>query len=189
MTNEPEIAVAPPETLPSTAPAEPEATAAATPTAPGRHRDDQPETKEPQPSPPSAERIRELLAGLSVVTVKLNRVPKNSYDLMVVKTAEEALQRAGIKVTSESQEDAAAVLTLSFEAKKVDASYVFNMRAGLSYRGEDSSEISLWQQDEEVAQLKASALGSTPPSVLRNKVSAFYGSLIREYRQAVAKSE
>ncbi|MCA9142058.1 MAG: protein kinase [Planctomycetaceae bacterium] len=190
-TKKPEVAVAPPGNTnpPTTAPAEPKATTAKTPAPRSDNHDDQPEMKKSEPRSPSAEQIKELLAGLSVVTVKLDRVPKNSYDLMVVKTAEEALQRAGLKVTSESQEDAAAILTLSFEARKADSSYIFNMDAELKYRGEDSHEISVWKQSEEVAQLKASVLGNTPPSVLRSKVAGFYGSLVREYRQAVAKSE
>jgi hypothetical protein len=152
-------------------------------------RDNQSDTKKPEPVPPSSERIKELLAGLSLVTIKLDRKPKNSYDLMVLKTAEEALERAGLKVAAESEDESAAVLTLSFEADKAESFFVFKLGAELKCSDEDSQEVSVWKRREEVAQLKASALGNTPPSVLRSKVSGFYNAFVRDYRRAVTGSE
>jgi serine/threonine-protein kinase len=164
--------------------------ASAAPTAePAPKSNKQPDAKKPELEPTSPERIKELFAGLSEVTIQLDRKPKNSYDLMVLKTAEEALQRVGLKVTPESQEASAAILTLSFEAEKAESSFIFKMAAELKCRDGESQEVSVWKHQEEVAQLRASALGNTPPSVLRNKVSGFYMAFVREYRRAVTGSE
>ncbi|MBI2477223.1 MAG: protein kinase, partial [Planctomycetia bacterium] len=169
---------------PSNVPPETQPAVTTSPTERDANRDDQSNTKEVIPSLPSPQRIKELLASLSVVTIKLDRKPKNTYDLMVLKTAEEALVRAGLKVTLESQEDSDAVLTLSFEAEKAESFYVFNLGAELKCRDGDSQEVSVWKHQEEVGRLRASAVGNTPPSPLRGKVSSFYSGFVKDYRQA-----
>ncbi|MEX0818427.1 MAG: protein kinase [Pirellulaceae bacterium] len=159
------------------------------PTTPDADRDDPSDVNEPEAGPPSPERIKELLAGLSEVTVTLDRKPNQkalAYDYMVVRTATEALERAGLKVTAEAQDASSAVLTLSFEAEKVESYIVFNLGAELKCRDEDSQEVVVWKRHEEVAKVSAGALGPTPPSVLRNKVSSFYIAFIGEYKRAVA---
>ncbi len=174
---------------PNDVPAESQPVATAPPTDGDAKRGNPSDIPQPEPGPPSPERIKELLAGLSVVTIQLDRKPKNAYDLMVLKTAEEALERAGLKVTVEAQEQAAAVLTLSFEAAKAESTYLFTLGAELKCRDGDAREVSVWKLREEVAQLKASALGNTPPSVLRNKVSGFYSAFVRDYRRAATGME
>lgn len=143
-------------------------------------------SKQPEPTPPSPAQIKQLLAGLSRVTIKLDREKKNNYDLMVLRTAEEALDRAGLKASIESGDESAAVLTLSFEAEKAEPFVVFNVGAELKCRNEESQEVSLWKLRQEVAKFKPNALGPTPPALLRTKVSDFYDPLVKQYKQAVA---
>jgi hypothetical protein len=101
--------------------------------------------------------------------------------------AEEVLDRLGLKVIAESQEASAAVLTLSFATDKVESSYAFTLAAELKCRDGDSKEVSVWNHREEVARLRASALGNTPPSLLRNKVSSFYSVFVRDYTRATTE--
>ena len=131
----------------------------------GPDRNDQSDTEEPAPEPPSPEQVKKLLAGLSEVTIKLDREQKNSYDLMVLRTAQESLERAGLKVIAESQDAPSALLTLSFDAEKANPFIVFYMGAELKCRDEDSREVSLWKLRKEVAKLSPNVLGNTPPSV------------------------
>lgn len=153
--------------------------------------DSQADTKKSEPEPPSPKRIKELLAGLSgvVIQLELDRKPMNSYDMMVLKTAEETLQRGGLKVTIEPQDSPRATLTLSFAAEKAEAFFVFKMAAELKCSDGASQEVSIWKHQEEVGQFRASAVSNTPSSVLRNNVSGFYMALVRDYRRAVMDNE
>lgn len=91
------------------------------------NRDDKPDTVAAEP--PSPEQLKKLLGKISVVTIKLDRDPKNAYDLMVLRTAQEALERAGLKVTSETDSPSSTVFTLSFDAEKAEQFFVFSMSA------------------------------------------------------------
>lgn len=128
------------------------------------------------------------MANLSTVTIQLDHKPENNYDLMVLRTAHEAVERAGLKASLE--DGAPAVLIVSLKADKADAFVVFNMEAELKCRSDNSKEVCVWRRrQEEVAKLRPSALGNIPPTVLRTKVSSFYTPFIKEYKQAAAAAK
>lgn len=165
-------------------------------TVPPVGRDTAPEvtsdTDDSEPAPPSPARKKELLASLTEVTIKLDREVDRktlAYDLMVLKTAQEALERAGLKVTSESQDDSSAIMTLKFDSERAGAGIVFHLGGELKCPDGDSRQVVIWSEQEDVGPMSTSVLGPTPPSVLRNKVSGFFNAVSRDYRRAVAGND
>lgn len=47
--------------------------------------------------------------------------------------------------------------------------------------------VSIWKHSEEVAKLSPNVLGTTPPAVLRKKVTGFYSPFVRDYKKAAAE--
>ena len=156
---------------------------AATPTKGDPNRDSESQNTQLASQELSPEKVKKLLADLSTVTIKFDREHKGSYDLMVLKTATEAIENAGLKARPGSP----AVLTLTFAYEKAEPYVVFTVGAVLTCRDENASEVPLWKDSKEVARLRPNVLGKTPPKVLRDKVASFYSPLIREYRLAGRK--
>lgn len=135
--------------------------------------------------PPTAEEITKLIGDLTKVTITLDREVKNAYDFMVIRTAQESLERAGLKVNLEPKDGDSAVLTLSLDAERDNSFTALLLAAELKCRDKNGKEVTVWKLREEVARVKSNLLGPTPPTVLRRKFSDFYTPFTREYRQAI----
>ncbi|MEO8495305.1 MAG: protein kinase [Planctomycetota bacterium] len=152
----------------------------------GASSDEPSVTHKPEPAPPSAERVKELFAGLSEVFVTLDRKTTQqsfTYDAMVIREAIGALEQAGLKGTAEPQNTTpAAVMTLSFTTNKADQYVVFSLGAELKCRDGDAQEVSLWKHQAEVGRMKT--FSATPPSPLRKEVSVFFNAFGKEHSRA-----
>ena len=149
--------------------------------------DDKPQVKQSEPKTPTPEQTKALFAGISKAVVKLDREPNRktyTYDLMVLKTAQETLERLKINVLSEPQGNSTAVLTLSFDSDRVGTAVVFRLGAELMCTDSEFGEVIVWKQAEVLDPMSVNVLGPTPPNVLRSKVSAFYSALTKDYKNA-----
>lgn len=149
--------------------------------------------QDPKPAPkkaPAEKRpdARLLLAGLTELSYELKSIdpnPKGRLNLMIERSADLAIQRAGLKKT----QDGSAVMQLTLEAVKVDKLVGIVLSAELKCRHGDSQVVQVWQHRRQVAAVTPQALRRGIPATMRKGVTEFFSKFLKDHRDARAEMD